>query len=90
MSDLTTYRAARGFTGSLLKRLIAQGALVPDTRLQAIADAPRCVHGNVYLHTIEDSIEAALLIDNPADALARCEGAPELAALLDALVKEDQ
>ena len=54
----------------------------PDTRLQAIADAPRCKHGNIYPHIDGDSVTS-----DPG--IARwyiCQGSPEKAALLDALL----
>ena len=65
---------------SLIQRLVDSGSLTPDTRLQAIADAPRCVHGNIYTHIILTAIRTTTW----------CDGAPELAALLDALTKETE
>jgi len=47
----------------------------PDATMQAIADEPRCEHGNVYTHIVLTDIRTTKW----------CEGAPKLAALLDAL-----
>jgi len=56
-------------------------AIVPDGRLQAIADAARCEHGNIYRHQIAWADGGIGWYSNDE----WCEGAPELAALLDAL-----
>ena len=63
--------------------LIDDGVLVPDLRLQEIADAPRCKHDNVYTH-LQPTTNLLGEI-----SFKWCEGAPELAALLDALTKEN-
>ena len=34
----------------------------------------RCAHDNTGRHIIEDSVKAALLVPNPADAIAWCSG----------------
>ena len=91
MSELTTYRINDSSLGGerilrsnevlQLDHLIQDKALVPDTRLQAIADAPRCEHGNIYPHdTYNDELR---------DFGGECEGAPEAAAVLDALEGTD-
>lgn len=36
-----------------------------------------CKHGNYARHVINVSVEAALTLPNPADALAWCDGKPE-------------
>ena len=79
MSDLTTYRLPDPLPRG---RNIEVDELIPDTRLQAIADAPRCKHGNIYPHIDGDSVTS-----DPG--IARwyiCQGSPEKAALLDGLV----
>ena len=66
-------------------RLLSDGALVPDTTLQDIADASRCEHGNIYshptasLHSIRENTGASLW------TVDVCAGSPELADLLAAL-----
>jgi hypothetical protein len=66
-----------------------EGYLVPDTRLQAIADAPKCEHGNVYRHIDRHSIRY-----QPIAGLMKwdwCEGSPEFAAaIVDALTEEEE
>jgi hypothetical protein len=54
--------------------------LIPDSRLQAIADAPRCEHDMIDRHITH--VEAAVT--------KWCEGAPELRDLLDALTEEER
>jgi hypothetical protein len=65
--------------------------MVPDPRLQAIADAPKCEHGKVYRHIVDTTI---VQTPNPPGYdkidFDVCEGSPELADLLDALTKEDK
>ena len=58
-----------------------EAELVVDGRLQAIADAARCEHGNIYRHQIAWADGGIGWYSNDE----WCEGAPELAALLDAL-----
>ena len=62
-----------------------EGVLVPDTRLQAITDAPRCEHGEIDWHWVEDKVRGMPLVGR-----WRCDGAPELRALLNALTEEDR
>ncbi len=67
--------------------LITHRVLVPDTRLQAIADAPKCKHELIDRH------QAYILNDdltqkyhpNGAAVWEWCEGAPELRAAISAL-----
>lgn len=61
--------------------------LVPDTRLQAIADAPRCEHGKIDGHDAGDPEHPYASGGFVKDV---CPGAPELRALLDALTEEEQ
>ncbi|KKL51031.1 hypothetical protein LCGC14_2299570 [marine sediment metagenome] len=58
----------------------------PDATMQAIADEPRCEHGNVYSHI--DGKESYERIRQGSD-YSWCKGSPELAALLDAITKEN-
>ena len=59
-------------------------AVVKDSRLQDIADAPLCEHGNVYPHADGDSITA----DGNVSRWHLCHGSLELAALLASLKEE--
>ena len=89
MSDLTTYRLETGHVDEHHYADVARTigymerdkVLVPDTRLQAIADAPRCVHGNIYPYPKGK-------FEDEGYTIRHCVGAPKLAALLDALKAE--
>ena len=97
MSDLTRYRVPPGHMSDAEVRteygeLYNRGGFryIKDTTLQAIADAPRCEHGNIYPHgvatlhgTREGSGASLWYVDT-------CEGAPALGALLDALEGTDK
>ena len=63
---------------SLIQQLVDRDSLTPDTRLQAIADAPKCEHDMIDRH-----------ITHVKEAVTKwCEGAPELRDLLDALTEK--
>ena len=66
--------------------LVRDGVLVPDTRLQAIADAPRCEHGMIdeHRHVVGWNPDY-----NDNFGTVTCPGAPVLRALLDALGRTD-
>ncbi len=66
----------------MLEDMLQGGVLVRDTRLQAIVDAPRCVHGNIYPHPKGK-------FEDEGYTIRHCVGAPKLAALLDALTEEN-
>ena len=57
----------------------------PDARLQAIADAPLCEHGNVYRHIVTPDIRTEF----GGTLIEFCFGAPELAGLLDSLTEDE-
>ena len=61
-------------------------AIVPDGRLQAIADAPRCEHGMIdeHRHVVGWNPDY-----NDNFGTVTCQGAPVLRALLDALGRTD-
>ena len=100
MSDLTTYRASKltlsdwrgiadnaGVSAAVMFYIVdeVRSTLTPDTRLQDIADAPRCEHGLVDVHYVNPWYVGA----HESDKL-KCEGAPELRDLLDALGGTDE
>ena len=60
------------------------GTLIPDDRLQDIADAPRCEHGKIDGHLTNDPYHPYVhgLVKN------WCPGTPKLRSLLDALNEE--
>ena len=99
MSDPTTYRKAvpamvepyNHSDTSLIQQLVDRGSLVPDHRLQAIADAPRCEHGKIDRHIcyVLDNDGEATYHPNGHVVTAWCVGAPELRALIGALVEGD-
>ncbi len=60
------------------------GWLVPDTRLQAIADAPKCEHDSIDEH------EWGGYGGGGMDGRKWCEGAPELRAAISALTEENK
>ena len=53
------------FIGATDDGIAFEGVLVPVVP---------CEHGNTGRHIIEDSVTAALMLPNPADAIAWCEG----------------
>ena len=65
----------------------AERHLVEDSRLQDIADAPKCEHGNIDRHIIGGSIRRMELIGTIE--MDWCDGAPKLRALLDGLVNNE-
>ena len=71
--------SSEGNTDACIKCGAEMHWVLPDTRLQAIADAPRCEHGNIYTHIRPSALRTTKW----------CDGAPKLAALLDALFTEE-
>ncbi len=57
-----------------------------NRRMQAIADVPKCVHGNIYPHSVAASGEAW----KRGVGRMECVGSPKLAGLLDALTEENK
>ena len=56
-----------------------------NRRLQAIADAPKCEHGNIYPHLVDRWFR-----NDTGYNEKRCDGVPDLADLLDAQTKEER
>ncbi len=108
MNELTTYREVLGCKGTddltgFHHWICEHGGpcwecgaeqvwVVPDTRLQAIAEAPRCEHGKIDRHVyyVLDSDGVNTYHSNGCVVTAWCEGAPELRAKLNALVEGEQ
>lgn len=58
-----------------------------EAQLDAIADAPKCEHGNVYRHIVAMWDGSLYVID--VDEVW-CDGAPEKRAAIDALTEENK
>ena len=99
MSDLTTYRASKltlsdwrgiadnaGVSAAVMFYIVdeVRSTLTPDSRLQSIADAPRCQHGMIDDHQYE---KYGTYWGRQETFVRDCDGAEELRALLDALVE---
>ncbi|KKK98594.1 hypothetical protein LCGC14_2641210 [marine sediment metagenome] len=103
MSDLVIlYRVAEGGPFNLqvdngvtieniTDDLVNARVLIPDTRLQAIKDAPRCEHDRIDRHqvTVKNDDGEDIYYPNGAVMWEWCEGAPELRDLLTALTEEN-
>ncbi len=68
------------YSDDFVEQQIEDGWLVPDNRLQAIADAPKCEHDKIDRHKWARSGYSTPVW---------CEGAPELRAAISALTKEE-